>query len=109
MGQVIKADDYIYIQDTPDLVIASDDKSDCSQVIRDCNIALKKADAVIQEQQNMIHTLDGALGSCLEANKSLELSFREAEEGRQAWYRQPEIVIPGAVTIGIILGLYLAK
>lgn len=83
--------------------------SDCQDVIKDCNVALKKADAVIAGQNDAINTLHGALGACRDSNKALEVNFREAEEGRNAWYRQPEIVIPASVVVGLILGIYLTK
>lgn len=83
--------------------------ADCSQVIKECNAALDKADAVIHAQNDVIIKYTSALDSCREQNKQLEINFREAEEGRTAWYRQPEVTITAGAVIGALLAIYLSK
>lgn len=83
--------------------------NDCSQVISDCNIALNKADGVIKAKQDVIDRQNLYIVSLEGQVQNSRVDLQKAEEGRDAWYRRPEVDIPIGITIGIILAHYLVK
>lgn len=82
---------------------------ECQDRVHACEDALDRGDKVISVQADTIGALD-AQNQRLQ--KSLDFALSEASKAgaeAHAWYRDPKLLAPLALTAGIALGAYVTR
>lgn len=74
------------------------DEATCRETLRKCDLAVH----ALQEDNNQKQSIIDDQAKLISVQKS-------AIEDSRAWYRQPEIIIPLALLVGVAGGVYLTK
>lgn len=86
------------------LLISPKAKADCAEQVKECEELVQSADRVIENQSDLIYNLNIQVSN-LERQTKIQ---QEMLEERAAWYKQPQVVAPTFLILGVLAGA-LAK